>query len=96
MDKHAHVITMSSDEVTLKDQLHEYMYCGEEMNDLNLFYFALDTYDTVETQHDISDDTNHIGRPLNRRVPYHQGFTRNGRCRAYRTPGHETLPDALE
>lgn len=43
MDERAHVIMMSSGEVTLKDQLHEYMYRGEEMNDLSLFYFSLDT-----------------------------------------------------
>jgi hypothetical protein len=105
IDERPHVITMVTGEITLKDQLHEYMFRGEEMSDMSLFNFVLDTYETKTVQTDatggahvgVSDDTGQgrVGRPPNRRVQYRPGFTRNGRCRVYRTPGHETLPHFL-
>ena len=96
----SHTITMVSGAITLKDQLHEYMYRGEEMSDMDLLTFMLDTYDAKADQaNDRCDqqgtdnmDLRTSGRAPNRRVLYRQGFTRTGRCRVYRTSGHETLP----
>ena len=41
----SHTIMMVEGEITLKDQLHEYMYRGEELIEMSLFSFMLDTYD---------------------------------------------------
>jgi hypothetical protein len=99
--EHPQVIAMVSGVIALKDQLHEYQYRGEEMDDMSLLSFVLDTYEAKAEEGgyhgrggDASDDTaqRQIGRPPNRRVIYRQGFTKVGRCRVYRTPGHETLP----
>jgi hypothetical protein len=98
VDERPHIITMVSGVITLKDQLHEYMYRGEEMGGMSLITFVLETYDAKAEQSDVdqgvSDDTARrtCGRPPNRRVSYRQGFTRIGRCRVYRTAGYETLP----
>ena len=58
---------------------------------MNLLTFVLDMYD-AKAEHIDDIDTRRQGRPLNGRVLYRQGFTRTGRYRIYRTPGHETLP----
>ena len=100
-DDRSHTVTMVSGEITLKDQLHEYMYRGEELSGMSFFFFMLDTYDAkakhVEVgmgDHQVTEEGGHglRGRPPNQRVPYRQGFTRAGRCRVMRTSGHETLP----
>jgi hypothetical protein len=100
-DDRSHTITMVSGEITLKDQLHDYMFRGEELGAMSLFSFMLDTYDAkAEPVDDVTDDPrgdidgrqSTRGRPPNRRIPYRQGFTRTGRCRVMRTAGHETLP----
>lgn len=100
-DDRTHIITMVSGVMTLKDQLHEYMFRGEEMLEMNLLTFLLDTYDTKSDQHDENMEARaelggvgprSCGRPRNRRVSYRPGFKKNGRCRVYRTDGHETLP----
>ena len=99
-EEHSHVIAMVSGVIALKDQLHEYQYRGEEMDDMSLLSFVLDTYEAkAEQQGRAGGDEEagnvvqcQVGRPPNRRVIYRQGFTRPGRCRVYRTPGHETLP----
>ena len=85
----AHLITMVSGVITLKDQLHEYMFRGEEMGEMSLLFFVLDTYDAKAEQ---TDATRGLGRTINRRVPYREGFSKSGRCRVYRSSGHETLP----
>jgi hypothetical protein len=101
LDDHSHTITLVSGQIALKDQVHEYMYRGEELNGMSFFSFMLDTYDAKADI--VNDETGDRpgpedgarslpGRPPNRRVPYRQGFTRIGRCRVMRTPGHETLP----
>ena len=96
-----HTITMVSGEFTLKDSLHEYMYRGEELREMCFLSFMLDTYDARADHADVeqgghqqNEDGGHRqrGRPPNRRVLYRQGFTRTGRCRVFRTAGHETLP----
>jgi hypothetical protein len=94
-----HTLTMVSGAISLKDQLHEYMYRGDEMSCLSLLTFMLDTYDAkcdVKTigREGIGNeiDENLVGRTPNRRVLYRQGFSKKGRCRVYRTDGHETLP----
>jgi Helitron helicase-like domain at N-terminus len=100
-DEGTHIITMVSGVMTLKDQLHEYMFRGDEMAELNLFTFLLDTYDAKaeggndmqNTQQDFTAPrTRSSGRVPNQRVPYREGFSRVGRCRVFRTEGHETLP----
>ncbi|KAF8812817.1 hypothetical protein BYT27DRAFT_7272529 [Phlegmacium glaucopus] len=101
MENHNHIITMVSGVITLRDQLHEYMYRGEEMTEMNLLSFVLDTYDTKSETGDgirggleeaLSIGSRTCGRSPNRRVPYRPGFNRQGRCRVFRTDGHETLP----
>jgi hypothetical protein len=101
-EERSHIITMVSGVMTLKDQLHEYMFRGEEMADMSLLTFLLDTYDTKSDQVNDDDPASHnqpselrartSGRIPNQRVAYRQGFNRVGRCRVFRTNGHETLP----
>ena len=96
-------VTMVSGVITLKDQLHEYMFRGTEMSEVNLLTFMLDTYETKADQGvevmeiGARGDDDMLGRargrPPNRRVAYREGFTKTGRCRVYRTDGHETLPE---
>ncbi|KAF8804157.1 hypothetical protein BYT27DRAFT_7302151 [Phlegmacium glaucopus] len=100
-DASNHIITMVDGVIALKDQLHEYMFRGEEMIELNLFTFVLDTYDT-KAEHTAKDIGNEdatfgnegrgFGRPRNRRIAYRQGFDKCGHTRVFRTEGHETLP----
>jgi hypothetical protein len=101
VDDHSHIISMVSGVLTLKDQLHEYMFRGEEINEMNLLTFILDTYDakgdpTSEAlpgeEGNVNQGMRSGGRWPNRRVQYRQGFNRTGRCRVFRTEGHETLP----
>ena len=40
-----HIITMVSGIMNLKDQFHKYMFRSEEMAEMDLFSFMLDTYD---------------------------------------------------
>lgn len=93
-DERPHIITMVSGSITVKDQLNEYMFRGEEIGEMNLLSFVLDTYDAKAEQGDDAD-LRRGGRPLNRRVLYRQGFTKSGRCRVFRTTGHETLPQFM-
>ena len=55
-DEHAHIITMATGTIAIKDQLHEYMYQGEELNDMSFFTFMLDTYDAKAEQAAIMGD----------------------------------------
>jgi hypothetical protein len=88
-----HTVKMESGAITLKDQLHEYMFRGEELTSMCLLSFVLDTYDAKASHHVEPDaGTRTRGRPSHLRVNYRDGFTRTGRCRVYRTTGHETLP----
>ncbi|KAF8803392.1 hypothetical protein BYT27DRAFT_7214713 [Phlegmacium glaucopus] len=100
-DNRTHVISMESGMITLKDQLHEYMFRGDEMINLNLLTFMVDTYDSKGEQIDDSPDSRHVGtntgpslrgRHFNQRVPYRPGFNKVGHSRIFRTDGHETLP----
>ena len=45
-----HIITMVQGVITLRDQMHEYMFRGEELDQMSLFTFILDTYDGKATQ----------------------------------------------
>jgi hypothetical protein len=91
INERPHIITMVSGAVTLKDQLHEYMFRGEEIGEMNLLTFVLNKYDAKAEQ--LNDtDLRTGGRPSNPRVHYRQGFTKTSRCRVFRSPGHETLP----
>ena len=93
-------ISMVSGVITLRDQLHEYEYRGEELNEMSFLTFMLDTYDAKGEAIGMSDgqqgageaSQRSVGRQPNRRVQYRQGFTRTGWCRVFRTTGHETLP----
>ncbi|KAF8816193.1 hypothetical protein BYT27DRAFT_7248501 [Phlegmacium glaucopus] len=97
-----HAIAMDAGVITLKDQLHEYMYRGQEVSDMNLLTFLLETYDGKGAKEDdrgenddivsVDDDLTRPGRRRNRRVAYREGFNKTGRCRVFRTEGHETLP----
>jgi hypothetical protein len=94
VDERRNIITLASRAITLKDQLHEYMFCRENMSELSLLTFMLDTYKTKAEQ--LNDpDQRTGGRPCNRRVHYRQGFAKSGRCQIYQTSGHETLPHFL-
>ena len=102
IDERPHTISMVSGTITLKDQLHEYNFRGAELIEMNLLSFMLDTYDTKAAQANeskdgeegVADGSNQRsnGRTPNLRVPYRQGYSKPGRCRAYRSAGHETLP----
>jgi hypothetical protein len=83
-------ITMVSGVMTLKDQLHEYMFRGEELVEMNFLTFMLDTYDAKAASG--GEELRSIGRLRNQRVLYRQGYTKVGRCRIFRTDGHETMP----
>ena len=43
VDEHSHSITMVSGVITLKDQLHEYMYRGEAICEMDLLTFMFIT-----------------------------------------------------
>ena len=102
-DERPQIVSMVSGVITLKDQLHEYMYRGSEMSGMSLLTFMIDTYeeksdskqagDGAGTNQAVCEDENQrmYGRPPNRRVHYREGFAKSGRCRVYRTAGHETL-----
>ncbi|KAF8809589.1 hypothetical protein BYT27DRAFT_7209910 [Phlegmacium glaucopus] len=103
--EHGHIITMVSGVITLKDQLNEYMYRGEEIIDMDFLTFILETYDgkaeknddfQVDQQQAIADISQRTwGRPPNRQAPYQQGFNKSGQCRIFQTEGHETLPQFI-
>ena len=99
IDNHSHTITMVAGMITLKDQLHEYSYRGEELDSMSFLDFMLETYDAKAEQNDAPDDEamnrRRPGRVPNRRVPYRVGSKNPGRCRVFRTAGHETLPHFL-
>ncbi|KAF8806046.1 hypothetical protein BYT27DRAFT_7030962, partial [Phlegmacium glaucopus] len=88
--------------ITLKDQLNEYMYRGQEIAHMNLLTFLLETYNRKAPKEDnraesdervsVEDDLARLGRCPNRRVGYREGYNKRGRCRVFRTEGHETLP----
>ncbi|KAF8799848.1 hypothetical protein BYT27DRAFT_7119416 [Phlegmacium glaucopus] len=62
---------MDSGVITLKDQLHEYMFHRKEMIEMSLFTFVLDTYDGKINRDDNADDSSRpIGIPPNRCVQY--------------------------
>jgi hypothetical protein len=87
--------------IGLKDHLYEYMFRGEELDGMNFLTFMLDTYDGKAEQIEFIEgdvkgqQQRHQGRLQNKRVPYRQGFNQSGRCRVFRTDGHETLPHFL-
>ena len=92
---------MVSGVISLKDHLHEYTFQGEELSQMSLLTFVLDTYDTKADTGDASTARSPktgllaqptSGRRPNRRVAYREGYSKPGHCRAYRTVGHETLP----
>ena len=100
-DDRAHTIIMVAGAISLKDQLYEYSFRGDEMREMSYLDFMLDTYDGKTGDIDVmgansrdATNANHgqRGRTPNRRVAYREGFTKPGRCRIFRTAGHETLP----
>lgn len=97
----SHTIVVVAGSITLKDHLHEYAFRGEGLTEMSYLDFMLDTYDAkadrVDPAETFTADDDHAqyrpsGRTPNRRVPYREGFTKPGRCRVFRTTGHETLP----
>ncbi|KAF8804167.1 hypothetical protein BYT27DRAFT_7214241 [Phlegmacium glaucopus] len=99
---HGQIITMVSGVITMKDQLNEYVFRGDELDGMDFLSFMLETYDGKAEHFDNLQPNRQLattdtpqrprGRPPNRRVPYQQGFNKSGRCRIFRTEGHETLP----
>ena len=86
-DGQPQVITMESGTFSLKDFLHDYQFRGKELTRMSLLRFMLDTYDAKADMNSASG-----GRRPNSRIPYRAGFSSTGRCRVFRTNGHETLP----
>ena len=106
VDDRSHTIVVVAGSITLKDQLHEYAFRGEELSGMSYLDFMLDTYDAKSDEHDAvaassigpdehAESSRQVCRTRNRRVAYRQGFTRLGRCRVFCTTGHETLPHFL-
>ena len=100
-NKHLHVITMVSGAITLRDQLHEYMYHRLEMSKMSLFLLCL-TH-TMQRQGRLMTMAGNsqgldslklraYGRPPNQRVLYQPGFSKTGQCCVFQIPGHKTLP----
>ena len=56
VNNRTHIITMVSGVMTLKDQLHEYMFRGEEIAKMNLLTFILNTYDAKADHGDDESD----------------------------------------
>lgn len=81
--------------VTIKDQLKDYQFRGELMEDMNFLAFMLQTYEGKLNESEVDDEivpTFTAGRPHNLRVPYKDGASKPSRCRIFRSTGHETLP----
>lgn len=74
--------------VQLKDQVRDYVYRGDALQDWSYFDFFLGTYDgKIEKEKSSSR-----GRPPNIRVPYRENSGRDGHARVIRSAGHETMP----
>ena len=71
-DRHQ-IITMVSGVISLKDHLHEYTFRGEELSQMSLLTFMLDTYDTKADTGDTSTarlpETGLLARPTLGRRP---------------------------
>lgn len=97
-------IAMVANEVQLKDQMKDYQFRGDALEDMSLFEFVVETYerqkpnDSTATNANEEDvDNNNSNRPAGRRlrsvrVPYRDGAGKPKMCRVVRAEGHDTVP----
>ncbi|KAF8508464.1 hypothetical protein JB92DRAFT_3120847 [Gautieria morchelliformis] len=99
-----------SGRMTVKSQVVDYQYQGEELEDLSFLFFIVNTYEepisegvqcnpssasTVEGDGHIAQ-TPKRGQPKNDHAEYLPGHPRSGKvCRVVRTQGHNILPNVI-
>ncbi|RDB25791.1 ATP-dependent DNA helicase RRM3 [Hypsizygus marmoreus] len=80
-------------EIQVRDQLKEYQYRGDALEDLCFLDFFLETYEGSIRDEDNRPTT--ASRPRSCRVPYKPGAGKAKTCRVIRGKGHETLPQFM-
>jgi hypothetical protein len=95
---------MVANEVHLRDQMKDYQFRGDALEDMSLFEFVVETYerakpnDSTATNADEDNNENSNtnvtdGRRLRSvRVPYRDGAGKPKMCRVVRAEGHDTVP----
>lgn len=94
--------------IVLKDQLRDYQYRGDVLEEMNFLDFMLNTYEgrqNTSAEEQVEDETERgndeheqtgtspkKGRPPNTRIPYKTEANKGTSCRIMRTKGHETMP----
>lgn len=87
----------------LKDQLRDYQYRGDALEEMNFLDYMLNTYEGKKSTYEDNNEEEanegepresnaKKGRPPNARIPYQDEAKKGGSCRIMRTQGHETLP----
>nr|GAT52360.1 predicted protein [Mycena chlorophos] len=90
-------LSFENGQFVLQDQLQQYADRGNELNEMSLYEYVLETYHDPlydEEQQDASDSDDNqphrrVGRPAKPRVPYHPDSGRKG-ARVVRGPKQET------
>ncbi|KAH9026126.1 hypothetical protein EDB85DRAFT_1893542 [Lactarius pseudohatsudake] len=75
-------------QLTVKDQICEYIDCEEPLVTWCFLDYFLSTYNGKM----LKERTNNRGRPGNTCVPYQENSGRTGHCRVLRSDGHKTMP----
>ncbi|KAJ3571837.1 hypothetical protein NP233_g3490 [Leucocoprinus birnbaumii] len=79
-------------DVELRDQLHDYQYRGDALEEYNLYQFLIHTYEGDPIPNEFQPSAR--GRSLHGRIPYRSGVHAR-KCRLVRKPGHETHPNFI-
>ena len=87
-------IIVLNGEITLKDQMKEYITRGTELENSSFLDFFLNTYEGEQSTSSRKDNETR-GRKASERVEYLEDAGREGRRRVIRAEGHETMVEFI-
>jgi hypothetical protein len=90
-------VTVTDDQLMLKDQLKEYADRGRPLAGYNFLDYFINTYDTDDAGRKMITVNREGGcsHPHNERVAYKEGTGRDNCCQIICSQGHETLPNFI-
>jgi hypothetical protein len=81
--------------IELRDQLKDYQFRGDELEEYNFLTFIMDTYEAKRDNLGVDEGDNSgkkRGRPRSKRHNYRDEARKPNQCRIVRAKGHEMLP----
>ena len=90
-------VTITDGQLTLRDQLKEYMDRGKLLMGYSFLEYFINTYDTDDSGGKANVEHKEGGPscPHNERVAYKEGCSHDNHCQIICSQGHKTLPNFI-